>query len=505
VTLQLAYVGLVMVAAGLGSFYATEHFGVFNFVNAIGGGLALAAALVLAFRRLRTAGGPYSRSMIRRGLTLIAATVILGTSLERAADLADIRFDWTFERRFEIAPATARACNEAGPELRATLYHAKGDPRARRTRLLLQTLARSCPVVVNSRELDHESAAADAFGIGSSNTVVFQLGSRFETVERPTEGALYEALYRLRSALGGKLVVLRGEGEGDVEQAGDLGFTGLAAALGNEGYRIHSIVTTMMEEVPVDTSAVVILGARRPIRERGIDALRRYLESGGRLVVLLEPGVQTGLEELLAEYGLASPNAVLIDPASGRFEDAVEGINPIAYNYNVHPVTEGLNRNRMTFFAGARSFALRKPRVEDEIQGVVLASARAWLNEDLAILSRRSGRAEPSSARQDYFPLVVTGKYRRTAGETRIVAFGDSDFSSNRYLRAVYNLDLILNAVHWATARETEITMRPKAAPPLHFPLPIANSVRTLYGVGMLVPELLLISGGLVWLRRRSA
>jgi ABC-type uncharacterized transport system involved in gliding motility auxiliary subunit len=121
------------------------------------------------------------------------------------------------------------------------------------------------------------------------------------------------------------------------------------------------------------------------------------------------------------------------------------------------------------------------------------------------VLTRRSGRAEPNGARQDYFPLVVTGKYRRTAGETRIVAFGDSDFSSNRYLRSVYNLDLVLNAVHWATERESEITLRPKAGAPLHFPLPIANSLRALYGVGILVPELLLIGGGLVWLRRRSA
>jgi hypothetical protein len=493
-----------MVAAGLGSFYATGHFAIFNFVNVIGGGLVLAAALVLALRGLRTAGGPYSRAAIRRGVTLIAAAVIFGVGLERVAALADIRFDWTFERRFELAPATARACNEAGPELRATLYHARDDPRARRTRLLLQTLARFCPVAVSSRRLDHESEA-EPFGIASSNTVVFQLGSRFETVERPTEGALYEALYRLRSTVAGRLVALRGEGEGDLDGEGELGFSGLAAALRNEGYQIHSLVTTVLEAIPVDTSAVVILGARRPIRERGIDALRRYLESGGHLVAFLEPGIQTGLENLLAEYGLDSPNAVLVDPASGRFEGAIEGINPIAYHYNIHPVTRGLDRNRMTFFAGARSFALRKPRVEDEIQGVVLASPLAWLNEDLTVLSQRSGHAEPNSARQDYFPLVVTGKYRRAAGETRIVAFGDSDFSSNRYLRSVYNLDLVLNAVHWATERESEITMRPKAGAPLHFPLPIANSLRALYGVGILVPELLLISGGLVWLRRRSA
>jgi ABC-type uncharacterized transport system involved in gliding motility auxiliary subunit len=148
---------------------------------------------------------------------------------------------------------------------------------------------------------------------------------------------------------------------------------------------------------------------------------------------------------------------------------------------------------------------MRKAQPNDRLTSVVLASPKSWISEDLTLLQLHSGEPEAGSARTDYYPLVVTGKYQREAGETRIVAFGDSDFATNRYLRAVYNLDLILNAVHWVAERETEITIRPKAGAPLHFPLPIADSLRTLYSVGLLVPELLLVAGGLVWLRRRAA
>ena len=45
--------------------------------------------------------------------------------------------------------------------------------------------------------------------------------------------------------------------------------------------------------------------------------------------------------------------------------------------------------------------------------------------------------------------------------------------------------------------------MRPKIRPLIQFPLPIRNTLLTLYGVGMLVPEVLLIVGGWVWLSRR--
>ena len=41
--------------------------------------------------------------------------------------------------------------------------------------------------------------SVERYEVASSNTVVLELGARFEIVERPLEGTLYEALYRLRS------------------------------------------------------------------------------------------------------------------------------------------------------------------------------------------------------------------------------------------------------------------------------------------------------------------
>jgi hypothetical protein len=69
----------------------------------------------------------------------------------------------------------------------------------------------------------------------------------------------------------------------------------------------------------------------------------------------------------------------------------------------------------------------------------------------------------------------------------------------------MYNLDLMMNTVHWAASREPAITIRPKSGGVLQFPVPIQNSLNAFYGVGMAVPELLLLAGALIWLRRRSA
>ncbi len=503
---EVSLVGLVAVVFGLGSFYATGELGSFSIVNLGAGSLLLLAAAIARASRLRVAGGPHARRVIARGLLGIAGATALGVAIERAAAWSEIRFDWTFEQRFELSEATRRALLDLSGGLRATLYHDPLDPRVRRTRLLLQTLAMVGDLEIRERVLDEAPEDTDRFGVASSNTVVFERHERFETVSRPTEGAIYEALYRLRKLGSGTLVVLRGEGEGDPDRSDDLGFSGLAAALATEGYRVRSVVSAAMDEVPDHTDAVIAIAPRRRLTPTAVSALRRYLARGGSLIALLEPGEESGLEGLLAEFGIGAADAVVIDPASGPVEASrAAGIDIVAHNYETHPATQGLDRNRMTYFPGARAFVLRKARTQDELKRVVLSSPRSWTSEDLSLLERSARRPTPDGARLDYQTLVAAGRFPREHGEVRIVAFGDADFASNRYLRTLYNLDLVLNAVHWATQREAEITLRPKIRKTIHFPLPLTDSVQALYSVGLLVPELLLIAGGIVWLRRRTA
>ena len=115
--------------------------------------------------------------------------------------------------------------------------------------------------------------------------------------------------------------VLRGEGEGDVSSDAELGFSGLAAALATEGYQLRSLVTASLAEIPADVDAVLLLGPRRALLPESVAALERYLERGGRLVALLEPGAQSGIEALLDALGHPRPpDGVIVDPASGALE-----------------------------------------------------------------------------------------------------------------------------------------------------------------------------------------
>jgi hypothetical protein len=491
----------------MGSYYATDHFGAFNYANVILGGMALIIAAARALSRLRGASAPAFRSVLVRGLLGILAAALLGTALERAAHHSGIQFDWSFERKFALSEATVTALGELPCDLFATLYYEDFDPRSRSTRLLLRTMGRSGDLVFDERRLDDHPDDEDRYAIGSSNTVVFHCGEDFQTVERPTEGAIYEALYRFRSFDPRILYFSRGAGEGDLERTDALGFSGLAEALLTEGYRLRQLVTASVSEIPNQADAVVLIAPARPLPIEAIESLDRYLERGGRVVAFLEPGRESGLEELLTRWGIHSASAVLIDPASGPVDGDAPGLNPIAFNYSTsHPAASGLDSSRMTFFRGARSFELRKPQPGDKLAGIVFASPRSWLHADAGVLSSTVTPERPAGAVEAYHPIVVAGAFPREAGEARIVAFGDSDFASNRQLRTLYNLDLVLNAIHWALEREPDITLRPKTSiGTMQFPLPLASTLQVFQGLGLLLPELLLISAAILWLRRRSA
>ena len=502
----LALAGLIALCFGLGAYYATDELGLFAGVNLGAGSVALLTAGVTRARRLRGLGTPEARRLLVPRLLAIAGAAALAVGLERVAALSKAQLDLTANRRFSLSSATRRELAELPGTLTATLYYDQGDPRVRQTRVLLRTLALAGEIEVRERVMDNAMLEVESFDLAASNTIVLEQDERFEVVERPSEATFLEGLLRLKRRHDWVVYVTRGEGEADFRGESELGFSGLASALSTRGYRLRDLVLAGVSAIPEEADCVLIVAPRRPLREASIEALRRYLGAGGSLVALLEPGPATGLEGLLAEFGLGVGEGIVIDPAAGSVDDEPPGVNPIVEAYADHPVTRGLGPTRMTYFRSARPVrAARKPQPADKLRELVYTSPRSWLavNRDAVLRGFTPVRADGDRGNRR-FKLAASGRYPRESGEARIVVFGDSEFASNQYLRALYNMDLVLNAIHWAAQREVQIALLPKSWTPDQRPLTPRETLSMLYAVGLLVPELLLIGGGVAWLRRRS-
>ncbi|HVP29815.1 MAG TPA: GldG family protein [Myxococcota bacterium] len=502
---ELALTGLILLLFGLGARYATGQLGAFTFVHVGLGATALVAAALLQLRRWRGAGTPAARRLLLPRLVWVVLAVGGAVAFERAVSATGARLDWTVDGRFVLAPATREALAKLDGPLVATLFHDRGDPRTRRVELLLESLAEAGPVEIRSINVDEAEEELERFGVTTSNAVVLEYRGRFALVPRATEGALLDGIRHLLGGPRRTIYAAIGEGEGDLSSGEPFGFSGFAEALRAEGYDLREIVLAAAPEIPPDAAALLLIGPQRALRPEAVAAIEGWLGRGGRLVALLEPGVASGVEPLLERYGFALPDGVVVDPESGPIEGGAPGLNPVLRAYGRHPITRGLDERTMTFFLRARPvIAEHKPAPDDTMTGLAFTGPHAWLDRDVKGVLARLRPTPPRKLEEQRFSIAAAGSYPRAQGEARVVVFGDSDFATNQYLRALYNLDLVMNAVHWATDDERKITLRPKAVTPDQDPLTPQQTLTMLYGVGLLIPELLLIGGALAWLRTRS-
>src|SRR3569832_1447589 len=88
--------------------------------------------------------------------------------------------------------------------------------------------------------------------------------------------------------------------------------------------------------------------------------------------------------------------------------------------------------------------------------------------------------------------------------EQRVVVIGDGDFLSNRYLGNVGNLDLGMNIVNWLSADEELIASPAKTARDTGLVLTPLQSGVIGFGFLLALPAILLVSGLMIWWRRRK-
>ena len=87
--------------------------------------------------------------------------------------------------------------------------------------------------------------------------------------------------------------------------------------------------------------------------------------------------------------------------------------------------------------------------------------------------------------------------------ETRIVAIGDSDFASNRWLGIPGNRDLFMNAVNWLAQQENLISIRPRDPEDRRITVTATQQRNIFWLTVFIIPGLILLAGIRTWWLRR--
>ena len=383
-----------------------------------------------------------------RALGRLWAGLALGLILALVAGQA--RFGPTLDlsqgRNMTLTPATRELLARLDRPVTITVRLGPQDPREPWIRELLLQFRQAAAgnrleVVFLNPQLEPEP--------GDTNPAVAWPGSALvaadtfrENVLVLNEEALRASLARLLAPAPRLVYCLYTFGEKLVQDKGPGGLSQWADDLNARRFMALDFYWAESAPLPVEAAVLVLAGPRAPLGEFRERSLLAYLQSGGRLMLMIDPLVASLSPEFWRLLGLNYPDGLVIDPEAslgGTDESYV-----VSRDYLEHPITRGLDRPILwplvgTFFS----------EVKREAQVFILSesSSSAWLETDIASVGRGDYRYQAGVDVPGPLALAVAAHFPEGGG--RMVALADSDLAANGFWGFPGNRAFLGAAVNW--------------------------------------------------------
>lgn len=508
-------IGLVLVLSSPFTFFVTSGSGTVTGVKAALGVVLIGVFFATNLGQLgQFASGRSTFYFATSALTVVAVLGLL-VGVNFIAARKNKSWDLTDKRIHSLSPQTLTTLENLPSKVRAVGFVATDHPYYGAVEDLFQRYHAEAPDKFEysfKDPLKHPDLAAKYQLRQGQTTLVLALGEgeteSHTRLNAVSEQDLTNALIKLSSTGAQKTYFLVGHGEWSFERraADDASsLSELRQSLEREGYTVDTLGLAGKDELPADANMVVIAGARQMLSPGELAALGRYLEQGGHLLVFAEPGLEPGLDELLAKHGVELDPGVLAD---ARFRRG-SPYSVLSVFYGEHEIAQSLAAQQLHVeFPRARGLSVVSggtlPGVEAE--RVVLTSPYAWGETE------PNENPEPSSGEKTgQIPMVVASRRPipedapgRRSSEARLVVFGDSELLLDANWGHEGNRNLVLNAFGWASAQPQKVTIRPpdRDLSTLDMDGPMLSRVR--FVATDVLPLTLLAIGLAIWLKRRN-
>lgn len=348
---------------------------------------------------------------------------------------------------------------------------------------------------------DTDPGAMRARGISLDGEIELNYEGRSQRLTALSERDFTLALLRLSRGAERVVAFLGGHGERapDGEANFDLGRFGQALAA--DGIRSVLLDLNTVAAIPANTDLLVIAGPRVPIAPAEAAAIVAWVDAGGALLWLVEPGVEDGLDALAQSLGVRMLPGIAVDAAAQGLGIGDPGFAAIS-TFPSHPITRDFDLTvllpQAAAFAalGAGSF---------EVTPLLRTGDRSWTESGaIADEIRYDADAGEIPGPLDLGFALTRLSPRPDRAEQRVVVLGDGDFLSNSYLGNGGNRALGARVVNWLLADDAMLDIAPVQAPDRT--LALTRTQGGVIGIGFLLvlPLLLLITGALIaWRRRR--
>lgn len=432
---------------------------------------------------VETLKGIFSKRSTRYGINATLLTLlVLGivVLIQVISARSSWRWDLTANRRYTLSDQSRKILQELRKPIQVTAFYREGETgRQRLQELLEQYTHHSKKIQFEFVDPDRNPAKTRRYEISSYGTTVVESNGKMERVSDPQEEEITNAILKVTKQ--GKKVVyfVEGHGEPDIEDSAEHGYSKAKKGIEKQLYETKKLLLMREEQVPADSSVVIVAGPRKDLLPDELAKLKAYISRGGSCLFLLDPYAAPALASWLEKYGIRAGQDIIVDLRSRIF--GADYTMPVVSSYARHRITKEFKM--ASFFPLARSVNPSTPLPAGiDAQSLAKTGGDSWADADPNLLQKGEARFDegkdrpgpvsmavvatlnlkelPSELKADSVQKTSAAKGKEHA---RMVVFGNSAFASNSYLTLSGNEDLFLNTVSWLAEEEELISIRPKS------------------------------------------
>ena len=369
-------------------------------------------------------------------------------------------------------------------------------------------------------DLDPQRAQQE--GVRHAGQMVLHFNGKSELLNSTGEQAVANALLRMSRGAERLVIFLEGHEERDALSQQSDGYGRLINALQRNGFRIQPHNLLRSQVIPDNTRFLVIAAPKKELLAGEVELINSYVAYGGNLLWLKDPGEMQGLQPLADQLAVRF--------ADGNVVDANEELRKLlgVPNPAIVPVVDYGSSAIGANLTGLRSLFPYATMVEQH--PLPAANAPIWKTEEflstlpnswLETSTIQGSVAYDSTAGDVLGPIPIGLTLTRALDQPkesgansepvdaaqehqqRVVVIGDSDFLSNSFIGQGVNLDLATNLFNWLSADDNLLKVRVAVPPDMEFNMPNTSLIVLAVFFLFVLPLALLLSGIVIWLRRK--
>src|SRR6266496_3841654 len=438
-------------------------------------------------------------------ILIIVAAVFVANVL---ADRYNKSFDSTSNKRYSLSDQTAKIVK--GLKQDAAITYFNQSTRFRDGKDILDQYSNLSPKIhVKYVDPDKEPQLAREAGIRNFGTAIVQIGAKKEEAKSMTEEGITGAFIRDLKSNTRTVCFVTGSGEHQIDDSNREGLSQFKDLLAKDNYEAKSIDLLQKAEAPSDCTTVVVAGPTRNYEQPEVDAIKKYVEGGGRAFFMLDPPLKMGrsaiadndaLTTVLQTWGVTLDKDLILDMNPiGQ----IAGLGPqvaLVTSYGSQPIVSEM-KGTATGFPLSLSMEIKNAD-KTTVEKLFDTSSSSLATSDL---SSPSVNIRDPKNKKGPLTIAAAGTYNtgKENVQGRFVVVGSSSWAANRFLDFNGNNDLALNVVNWLVSDEDLISIRPKPQEDRRITMTRAQLNLVRITSQFILPLVVVVAGVGVWWKRR--